>query len=183
MRAALIGPLLFRDYSITGSPIFAQRPFFQAHLRLLRSSMSLLHKSASIFSRRLPKVVGPHLHSVVDYSFAALFFVAGAAFWRRHKNASIGALLCGAGVMLNTMLTDHPGGVVRAISREAHGKIDLGLAGLTAAIPGLMGFADDPPARFFETSAIAETLAAGFTDFHDSEAQDDDQSWLENNAA
>jgi hypothetical protein len=129
--------------------------------------MSLLHKSASIFSNRLPKVLGPGTHSVIDYSIAALFFTAGALFWRRHKSASISALLCGSGVLFNSLFTEYPGGVVdQGISFETHGKIDIGLAGLTASVPGLMGFADDPQSRFFEGVAVAETLAAGFTDYH-----------------
>jgi hypothetical protein len=127
--------------------------------------MSLLGKSASIFSNRMPKVLGPRTHSVVDYSIAALFFTAGALFWSRHKSASISALLCGSGVLLNSLFTDYPGGVVRGISFETHGKIDVGLAGLTFSIPGLMGFAGDAQARFFEGTAVAETLASGFTDY------------------
>ncbi len=128
--------------------------------------MSLLHKSASMFADRLPKVLGPGVHSVIDYSMAALFFTAGALFWRRHKSAAVSALLCGAGAMLNGLFTDYPGGAVQAISWETHGKIDAGLAGITAAIPRMMGFGEDAQARFFEASAIAETLAAGFTDYH-----------------
>ncbi len=127
--------------------------------------MSLLHKSASILSARLPKVLGPGVHSVVDYSLAALFFSASALFWRRHKSASVSALLCGTGVMLNSLFTDYPGGVVQAISWETHGRIEVGLAGITAAIPGLMGFGEDEQARFFGASAIAETLVIGFTDY------------------
>ena len=127
--------------------------------------MAFLHKGASIFSNRLPKVLGPGTRSVVDYSIAALFFTAGALFWSRHKRASISALLCGSGVLLNSLFTDYPGGVVKGISFETHGKIDVGLAGLAASIPGLMGFARDPQARFFEGTAVAETLASGFTDY------------------
>lgn len=127
--------------------------------------MALLHKSASIFSKRLPKVFSPQVHAVVDYSVAALFFTAAALFWSRHKSASVSALLCGTGVALNSLFTDYPGGVVRAISFEAHGKIDVGLAGITAAIPGMMGFADDAQARFFDAAAVAETLTSGFTDY------------------
>lgn len=138
--------------------------------------MALLQKSASIFSNRLPKVLGPQTRTIVDYSIAGLFFSAGVLFWSRHKSASISALLCGAGVMLNSLFTDYPGGVVRAISFETHGKIDVGLAGITASIPGLMGFADDAQARFFEATAVAETLACGFTDYHD-EPEREAASW------
>jgi hypothetical protein len=137
--------------------------------------MALLNKAASIFSNRLPKVLGPRTRSVVDYSIAALFFTAGGLFWSRYKRASVSALLCGSGVLLNTLLTDYPGGVVEGMSFETHGKIDVGLAGLTASIPRLMGFADDPHARFFEGTAVAETLAAGFTDYH-GEPEGEEQS-------
>jgi len=70
-------------------------------------------------------------------------------------------------VLLNAMFTDYPGGVVRGMSFETHGKIDVGMAGLTASIPGLMGFGRDAQARFFEATAVAETLAAGFTDYRE----------------
>jgi hypothetical protein len=127
--------------------------------------MALLQKGASIFSSRLPKVLGPRAHAVADYSVAALLFGAGVLFWRNHRSASLSALLCGSGVLLNSLCTDYPGGVAREMSFENHGRIDAGLAGLTAAIPGLMGFSGEPQARFFEATALAETLAAGFTDY------------------
>lgn len=144
--------------------------------------MALLQKSASIFSNRLPKVLGPRTHAIVDYSVAALFLTAGALFWKRHKSASLSALLCGTGVMLNSLFTDYPGGIVRAISFETHGKIDVGLAGITASIPGLMGFAEDAQARFFEATAVAETLAAGFTDYH-AEPEIAEQGWVRDRIA
>jgi|GEM_PF-453562 hypothetical protein len=142
--------------------------------------MALLQKSASIFSNRLPKVLGPGPHSIVDYSVAALFFTAGVLFWKRHKRASASALVCGTGAMLNGLLTDYPGGAVQAISFETHGKIDVGLAAITAAIPGLMGFAGDAQARFFEATAVAETLATGFTDY---QAEPEDVDGLEHSWA
>jgi len=144
--------------------------------------MDMPRKSASIFSPRLPKLLGSRAHSVVDYSFAALFFTAGAVFWRRNRRASIGAILCGAGAMLNSLLTDYPGGVARAVTWKTHGKIDTALAGITAAVPGLLGFADDEHALFFESTAVAETLAAGLTDYHLA-PKDQDEAWLENHAA
>jgi hypothetical protein len=67
--------------------------------------------------------------------------------------------------MLNSLLTDYPGGAVPAMGFDTHKRIDVGLAGITAAMPGLMGFAGDAQARFFEATAVAETLAVGFTDY------------------
>jgi hypothetical protein len=144
--------------------------------------MALLHRSVTAFSNRLPKVLGPGAHSIIDYSVAALFFSAGALFWSRHKSASVSALLCGAGVMLNTLFTDYPGGAVHAINFETHGKIDVGLAGISATIPRLMGFAEDPQARFFEATAVAETLAAGFTDYG-AQPETEEPSWAGNRTA
>lgn len=144
--------------------------------------MALLLKSASIFSNRLPKVFSPRVHAVVDYSVAALFFTAAALFWKRHKSASVSALLCGTGAALNNLLTDYPGGAVRAISFKTHGKIDVGLAGIAASIPSLMGFSDDPQARFFEAGAVAETLTAGFTDYRD-EPERDERNWIRDRIA
>lgn len=144
--------------------------------------MALLQKSVSVFSSRLPKVLGPGAHTIIDYSVAALFFSAGALFWSRHKSASVSALLCGAGVMLNTLFTDYPGGLVRAVNFETHGRIDVGLAGISATIPRMMGFAEDPQARFFEATAVVETLAAGFTDYHP-EAGKKEPSWARDRIA
>ena len=144
--------------------------------------MALLQKSVSVFSSRLPKVLGPGAHTIIDYSVAALFFSAGALFWSRHKSASVSALLCGAGVMLNTLFTDYPGGLVRAVNFETHGRIDVGLAGISATIPRMMGFADDPQARFFEATAVLETLAAGFTDYRP-EAEKEEPIWARDRIA
>jgi hypothetical protein len=63
------------------------------------------------------------------------------------------------------MLTDYPGGVKRVISFETHGKIDAGLAGLTATMPNFMAFNDEDEANFFRTAALAETVVTGLTDF------------------
>jgi hypothetical protein len=135
--------------------------------------MALMHKSAAILSSRLPKVLGPRTHAVIDYSVAGLFLGAGLLFWGRHKRAAISALLCGAGTLLNALFTDYPGGVVGGISFETHGSIDAGLAGLAATIPGLMGFDRDAQTRFFEASAVAGTLAAGFTDYSGTEQHEE----------
>ena len=144
--------------------------------------MPLLHKSASFLSHRLPKVFNPGTHAIVDYAVSALFFTAAALFWRRHKSAAVSALLCGTGAALNGLFTDYPGGAVQAMSFETHGKIDAGLAGMTASIPNLMGFADDAQARFFEVAAAAETLASGFTDYHAQEELEGER-WATKHAA
>jgi hypothetical protein len=45
-----------------------------------------------------------------------------------------------------------------------------------------MGFAEDPQARFFEATAVAETLAAGFTDYG-AEPEREESSWARHHIA
>lgn len=113
----------------------------------------------------IPKKIGPRTHAIIDYALAATFFTASALFWRRHKRAAISSLLCGAAATANSVLTDYPGGVWKIMHFEAHGRIDAGLAGLTATIPSSMLFRDDEESRFFLITGIAETAVTALTNF------------------
>ena len=79
--------------------------------------------------------------------------------------AAIGSLLCGGAAAANIVLTDYPGGSRKVLSYKAHGHVDAGIAGVTAAVPRLLRFDDEPEARFFEVEALAETVIVGLTDF------------------
>ena len=59
----------------------------------------------------------------------------------------------------------HNRGIKKAISFQTHGKIDAGLAGLTATVPNFFAFNDEDEAAFFRTMAIGESLVTGLTDF------------------
>jgi hypothetical protein len=113
----------------------------------------------------MPKMIGPGTHAVIDYAVAATFFTAGALFWRRHKRAAISSFVCGAAATANALLTDYPGGVWKKMSFETHGKIDAGLAGLTATMPSAMFFRDDDESRFFVATGIVETAVTALSDF------------------
>jgi hypothetical protein len=128
--------------------------------------MALAQTATRVVADRLPKVIGPKAHAVADYSVAGVFMVMGAMFWRRNTRAGIAAFLCGGVTAVTSMLTDYPGGVKRAISYRTHGRIDAGLAGLTAAIPNFMAFNDEDEAKFFRTMALAETVVTGLTDYN-----------------
>ncbi len=128
--------------------------------------MSLVQTGMNIASKRLPKVIGPTVHAIIDYGVAATFFAMGAFFWSRHKRAAISSFICGGAAAMNSMLTDYPGGMWKVMSFETHGKIDAGLAGATGTMPGLMGFEDDGEARFFQIQAIAEAAVTAMTDFN-----------------
>jgi hypothetical protein len=127
--------------------------------------MPLSQIAARAVANKLPKVINPTAHAVIDYAMAGAFFALGAYFWRNNKRAALGAMLCGSATVATSMLTDYPGGVKRVISFETHGKIDAGLAGLAATMPNFLAFKDEEEASFFRTAALAETLVTGLTDF------------------
>ncbi len=127
--------------------------------------MTIVQKGVELAAKRMPKVIGPKAHAVIDYAVAVTFFTAGALFWRRNKRAAISSFVCGAAATMNSALTDYPGGMWKVMNFHTHGKIDAGLAGITASMPSMMGFSDEKEGRFFELAAIAETGATAMTDF------------------
>jgi hypothetical protein len=55
--------------------------------------------------------------------------------------------------------------VKRVVSYRTHGRIDAGLAGMSAAIPSFLAFGDEEEAKYFRTMALAETVITGLTDY------------------
>lgn len=129
--------------------------------------MPLLHKGAKFAAKKMPKVISPTTHAVLDYAFAAGFLLKAALIWNRHRRAAVGSLICGGAVLANAMLTDYPGGVLRKISYRTHGRNDSAISGFTASAPGLLGFSKVNDARFFTVSALAETVIVGLTDYEE----------------
>jgi hypothetical protein len=127
--------------------------------------MALWHKGFRAAVGKMPKVIDPTTHAVLDYAVAGSFLLMGVRFWKRSKRAAIGSLLCGGAAVANILLTDYPGGTRPILSYRAHGRVDAGIAGITAAVPRMMRFEDQREARFFEIEALANTAIAGLTDF------------------
>ncbi len=113
----------------------------------------------------MPKVIDPTTHAVLDYAVAASFLLMGVRFWKRSKRAAIGSLFCGGAAAANIMFTDYPGGTHPILSYKMHGRIDAGIAGVTAVVPRVLRFGDEREARFFEIEALVNTAIAGLTDF------------------
>ena len=126
--------------------------------------MPLLDQAAKWTTNKMPKVIHPKAHAIIDYA-AASFFGMAAFFWRRNKRAAVSALVCGAAETITALCTDYPGGVVKEISYETHGAIDFGLSGLTASLPDMLRFADEPESRFFRVQGLALATVSGLTDF------------------
>ena len=127
--------------------------------------MPIANRAAQMVADRMPKVVDAKTHAVLDYVMGGACLALGAFFWKRNKRAAIAASMCGAATLANAMLTDYPGGVKKILSFETHGRIDAGLAGLTATMPSFFAFRGEDEAKYFTGLALAETVVAGLTDF------------------
>ena len=124
-------------------------------------------------AEKLPKVIGPKTHAIIDFAVAGSFLAMGAMWLGSHKRAAIGSFICGGAALTNSLLTDYPGGVADVISFETHGKIDVGLAAATALMPRLLGFSSEGPAWFFRAQSGAETVVVGLTDFSSGTREED----------
>jgi hypothetical protein len=133
--------------------------------------MPLAHSAVKMLTKPLPDIISPQTHFVIDYITAGAFFASAAMVWKVNKRAAIGATICGAAEVAVASLTTRPGGERRAISFRTHGRIDMGLAAMTAMMPEFMGLEDAPQSRLFLIQSVAMTAVAGLTDFDSEDAQ------------
>lgn len=117
------------------------------------------------------KIINPAAHAVLDYAAAATFIGMGFGLRRRNPQAARCAFMNGAAVLGLSLLTDYPGGVLKAISFQTHGVLDTIQAGLTALGPALMGFDRTPEARLFYAQAGAEGAIVAATDWQPATAR------------
>jgi hypothetical protein len=127
--------------------------------------MAIVNTGFRAFANKLPKVISPRQHAIIDYATAGAFGLGAVLFWKNHKRAAIASLVCGAAEAGTAMMTDFPGGLVKVIPFELHGKIDVGLAAGLEAIPTLLAFSDDPRAWFFRGQGLSIAAVTGMTDF------------------
>jgi hypothetical protein len=128
-------------------------------------NMPIVQKGVAVMSDRLPKVISPKAHAIADYITLGGLVLAGAILWKRNKRAAISALTCAGAEAANILLTDFPGGVAKVISFPTHGKIDMGLAAASSAMPNFMGFEGGPESKFFRIIGLDITAIAALTDF------------------
>ena len=127
--------------------------------------MPIAHKAAKAVAPKLPKMISPIAHAVIDYAMFGAFFTAGALLWKKNKRASLAAYLCADIVGTLAFLTDMPGGVWKKISFETHGRVDPGLSALAASIPEMLAFKDEQEAKLFQGMGIAMAVVGGLTDY------------------
>jgi hypothetical protein len=114
----------------------------------------------------LTKAISPAQHAVLDYGVAATFFAFAASVRSSHRPAAMLALINGAMVLGMSMLTNYPGGVVRTLSFRTHRTGDIVQAVLAGFGPVLMGFPNDPEAKYFYGQALSEAGVIAATDWN-----------------
>ncbi len=127
--------------------------------------MPILDQLTKRVADRLPTVINPAAHAVIDYATAASFIAYGAWCWKHDRRAAISSFSVAASEIATSLLTDYPGGVSRHLSFRSHGRIDVGLAAMVGTMPESMGFKDDRSSRFFRMQAINIAAITGLTDF------------------
>lgn len=127
--------------------------------------MPLIQKGAAAVANRLPKVISPKAHAIIDYVNIGTFGLLAYLFWEKNKRAAIAATTCGIAELTNTLLTDFPGGVTDVISFPTHGRIDMGLAATCFSLPNLMRFDDEAEAKWFRILGLGITGVTGMTNF------------------
>ncbi|HEY1731641.1 MAG TPA: hypothetical protein VGG15_07820 [Terriglobales bacterium] len=118
-----------------------------------------------LYSNRRVRVIDQKTHAILDYATTAYFAGLAAYFWGKNRRAAAVAIINAAEVLGLSLFTDYPGGVVKAIPFETHGKIDLVQAASAAALPWLMGFGHKPQALPFHLQALNEVGVVDLTDW------------------
>jgi hypothetical protein len=111
------------------------------------------------------RIISPAQHAVLDYGVAATFFAFGFSMLSRHRPAAVLAFANGAMVMGMSLLTDYPGGLFRTLSFRGHRTGDIAQAAVAGLGPILLGFGNDPEAKFFYGQAVSEAGVIAATDW------------------
>lgn len=127
--------------------------------------MGVANNITGAVTKRLPKVLSPKAHAIVDYVTAGAFLIGAALFWRKNRRAALACLVCGGADVALNLLTDYPGGAIDFISFPTHCKIDVGLAAMAAEMPRFMKFEQDKERKFFALQGAGIIDAANLTDF------------------
>ena len=117
------------------------------------------------FVDRVPKIISPTTHGVIDYLVVGYYFITAGACWEDNKRASITALANGAAVLGLSMFTDYWGDGRKPISFETHGKVDPGVSALVASLPNLLGFSDERESKLFQGIGIGLAAVRSLTKF------------------
>jgi hypothetical protein len=118
------------------------------------------------------RLLSPKIHGVLDYLAVALFVSAPVVFMINERTAAVaGCYAIAATLLVVSLLTRYPLGVVRVIPFTVHGALEFVTAPLMIAYPWMAGFADLPgPRNFFIVSGAALFALWAITDYKAADA-------------
>ena len=119
---------------------------------------------------KLPKVISPKTHGIIDYCHAAFFATVAVVCWKSNRRAALAAAGTSALVIVQGLLTDYKWGIKKVIPFETHGQMDGGFAALSLGIPKTFGFEGTVPATIFHVNAFVEATIVGLTDWNNERA-------------
>jgi hypothetical protein len=113
----------------------------------------------------MTKPISPRAHGVIDYLTVLLLLAAGPLFHFEGRAAEITSTLAGA-VLIYSLFTAYPLGLVKMIAFSLHRVIDIVFAIAMLVSPFLLGFSDVIAARnFFVAFGIFSLIVVALTDF------------------
>ena len=135
--------------------------------------MSLINTGLDTLETRLPKVISPTIHGIIDYAHAAFFLTVGLLCRRSNKRAGAAAFTTSGFILAQSLLTDYRFGAKPVLSFETHGKMDSAFAASSWLIPRIFGFKETAAAKIFEGNSIAEASVVGMTDWNSERAREE----------
>lgn len=120
---------------------------------------------------KLPKVISPTTHGIIDYCHAAFFATMAAVLWNKNRRAAVACASTSALVLGESLFTDYKWGVKKAIPFEVHGQLDGGFAAASLGIPKTFGFEGTGAATIFHVNAFVEATVVGLTDWNNERAR------------
>ena len=135
--------------------------------------MSLPADTLVTLENKLPKVITPTEHGVIDYAHAAFFFTVGMVCRRSNKRAARAAFATSGFILVQSLLTDYRLGVKPVISFETHGKMDSVFAAASWLVPQFCGFKGTPAAKVFQLNSVAEASVVGMTEWDSERAHNE----------
>ncbi len=121
------------------------------------------------------KLLSPKVHGYIDYLTSALFALAPAMFMIEGvPGAVMGCYVIAGGLLLVSLMTRYPLGVVRVVPFPVHGALELLGAPVIVAYPWISGFDHISPARnFYIIAGVALFLLWLITDYRGVDRMDD----------
>ena len=111
------------------------------------------------------KILNSRIHGYMDYLAVALFAMAPFIFGFSGVPRTLSFVMAGA-VLLLSLTTAYPWGVVKFIPFTIHGTVELLSSLALVAAPWILNFASEVSARnFFVAAGIAYLLLWSVTDY------------------